>query len=137
MKVGETMAFDEEKLPSYKVGETIRFPLHLQDASGVGFCSAMFYRLHESESEADYDYDSYISLDGNGHGLRNTVVELTGTLSHHDPGIYSCAWIQVRDVVGNLNTLRDLDPRPRFRVEETPGADLDAPEIIEIGELDR
>ena len=130
------MPAHNETLKSYKVGDTAWLPLSLRDDTGIDICSAMFYRLPSPEHNDDIDFDNFVEFIGDGHGRKSGVIYLTTTLTHQPPGLYHCSWIQTRDVVGNIRTIDDPDPRLKFRVEETPGADLEGPEVIEIGELE-
>jgi hypothetical protein len=128
------MGSGSETIQTYRTGDTVRLPIVVEDASGIERCDAMFYRLKDSEQRESYDFDNYIRLSGDGQRQKKARIDLTATLTHQDPDTYSCAWIQTQDIVGNVKTEENLDPRPRFRIARTEGADYDPPKIINIGD---
>jgi hypothetical protein len=122
-------------LPTYSYGETVRLPLDLRDATGVGLCYAMF-RREKDDDTASSRGEERAELSGDGRGQTEVTVVLQATLTSQPPGIYACTHIQTRDTAGNIEEHR-LDQPLRFRVADTEGADYHAPEITGIGELGR
>ncbi len=124
---------DEQSLPTYTVGDTVRLPLEVKDRSGIGACYAHFSRMENPEDPQSADIEIDFELEANGDGLAEGTIELEIELTNAPPGTYWCDWIQVFDTVKNKTEIDD--PGIKLLVVENPEADYDPPEIVDIKPL--
>jgi hypothetical protein len=120
---------EEQQLPEYRQGDTVRLTVELRDENGVGGANAWAI-LQGSDGDDIY---GELPLMGwaEGHPTQAEVV-LEGEVKQQPPGVYECPVILAANAYHAL-AHHELSPPLCFRIVEDPDDVREGPELLSVG----
>jgi len=127
---------EEQQMPEYKQGDTVRLTVELRDQNGVGQVDA--WVVLQGSSTDDPHRELHLTgwpeghpRDGMRHPRRAEVV-LTNEVDQQPPGVYECRLIVAENAYHAQSRL-ELDPPLGLRIVEHPDDVREGPEILSVG----
>ena len=127
---------EEQQMPEYKQGDSVRLTVELRDQNGVGQVDA--WVVLQGSSSDDPHRELHLTGWPEGHPRaehhhpRRAEVVLTNEVDQQPPGAYECRLIVAENAYHALSR-HELDPPLRLRIVEHPDDVREGPEFLSVG----
>ncbi len=128
---------EQELLPEYKQGDTVRLTVELRDKHGVREVSTTAFLEGSGDHSDPLRMAPKHTLSMVGwleEATTHAEIVMHGTVEQQPPGVYVCYAIVGENSYSALSR-HELDPPKRFRIVEHPDDIREGPEVLSVGEL--